>query len=55
MIPRENTETEREVLNWLRAAAGDLILIEEECGGSVDLKSVIEQLQRAIRKLESSH
>jgi len=51
----EKTATEREVFIRLRAATNDLIIVEEECGGVPNLQSVIEMLQRAIRKLESPH
>jgi hypothetical protein len=48
-------ETEREVLIRLRAATAELIDIDEQSGGAIDLSLAIEHLQRAIRELESSH
>jgi hypothetical protein len=46
--------TEREVLIRLRAAVIELIDMDEESGGAIDLSLAIEHLQRAIRELESS-
>ena len=51
----EKPTADREVLIRLRAAAAELISIDEESGGAIDLSSAIEALQRAIRELESQH
>jgi hypothetical protein len=51
----EKPTTEGEVLIRLRAATAELIKLNQESGGAIDLSSVIEQLQRAICELESAH
>jgi len=53
-LTNAESETEREVLIRLRAATIELINIDEESGGAIDLSLAIEHLQRAIRELESS-
>jgi hypothetical protein len=45
-------ENNREVITRLRAAVLELINIDEESGGVIDLSAAIEHLQRAIRELE---
>jgi hypothetical protein len=47
--------TEREILTRLKLALIELIKIDEESGGAIDLSEAIEYLQRAIRELESQH
>jgi len=46
-------EAEREVLARLKRATAELIKLDEESGGKIDLSSVIEKLQRAIAELEA--
>jgi hypothetical protein len=45
----------REVLIRLRAATAELIEIDEESGGAIDLSLAIESLRQAIRELETAH
>jgi hypothetical protein len=46
--------TPSEVLTRLRAAVVELIRIDEEAAGAIDLSAAIETLQRAIRELEEA-
>jgi hypothetical protein len=43
---------EREIITRLQMAIIELIKLDEESGGVVDLSLAIEHLQRAIRELE---
>jgi hypothetical protein len=42
-----------EVADRLRAAIAELIKLDEESGGAIDLSEAIDALRRAIRELES--
>lgn len=43
-----------EVLIRLRAAVAELIKLNEESAGAIDLSSAIEVLERAVRELEEA-
>jgi len=43
--------TEREILTRLQAAVVELIRIDEEAAGAIDLSAAIEALQRTIDEL----
>jgi hypothetical protein len=42
------------IIAKLECAKTDLINIDADCGGAVDLQGVIDQLENIIRKLNSS-
>lgn len=47
----EKPATEREILTRLQAAVVELIRIDEEAAGAIDLTVAIDSLQKAIREL----